>query len=192
MRRFRKKEDGSMTLEAAMVVPLFLLFIVFLATIIRIAIAEVAMEHAASETAEIVATHVYPVKLAADKSKSVIDSYIEDGTNGQLDFDKSKELLQDALKELGVTVSVGNLINQLAGTVLNPFIQKKFAEAIKEDGGGSAFFKKSNLTSQVEFKDDGAGKAIRIEVKYNMNSFVPFFDKKIILKRQAYEKLWGY
>jgi predicted membrane-bound dolichyl-phosphate-mannose-protein mannosyltransferase len=63
MTKRKINEDGSITLEAALIVPVFMFFILFLIIIIQIAVAEIALQRAASQTTEYVATHVYPVHL---------------------------------------------------------------------------------------------------------------------------------
>src|SRR5699024_11316408 len=63
---FIKTERGSVTLEAAVVMPFFILFIVFLIFMIRFALIDIAINQAAGETAKNVATQVYPAKRLVD------------------------------------------------------------------------------------------------------------------------------
>ncbi len=72
-----RKEDGSITLEAAMILPFFLFFIIFLSMIIRLAVADMALYKAASETTETVVAYAYPVKVAKDGAASFINNKIQ-------------------------------------------------------------------------------------------------------------------
>lgn len=62
MFNFLEKNRGSMTLEAAFVVPLFLLFLVGLINFINVVIVYAAMDHALGETSKLIATHSFPLR----------------------------------------------------------------------------------------------------------------------------------
>ncbi|QGS68919.1 hypothetical protein CV093_12320 [Oceanobacillus sp. 143] len=66
-----KDEDGSITLEAALVIPVFMLFIVFMASIIRISVAEIALNKSVTETAQIIANHAYPATILSEELESI-------------------------------------------------------------------------------------------------------------------------
>src|SRR5690625_1189648 len=80
-----KNERGSVTLEAAVVMPFFILFVVFLIFMIRFALIDIAINQAAGETAKNVATQVYPAKRLVD---TVMDNLQPSG--------KYTEIIQDA------------------------------------------------------------------------------------------------
>lgn len=186
MCRLVKNEDASLTLEAAMVMPFFLLFIVFLATMIRIGIAQIALDQAASQTTELVATHVYPVALLDHKVKTTIDDYIQGKTDGTLDLKQAETLVKDGFKAFGVHISPKNLINQLSAKILTPLVRKKFARS-----AGNSFFNPNHLKIvKVRFPGGLNGGAMDLVVEYKMDLLVPFVHKSIILKSQSYEKLW--
>ncbi|SET95314.1 TadE/TadG family type IV pilus assembly protein [Paenibacillus sp. NFR01] len=67
---FRRIEDGSMVVEAAMVLPAFLLFVLFLIFIIQMTLYSTALQATASDTVKMVASHMYPAALAAEKWKN--------------------------------------------------------------------------------------------------------------------------
>lgn len=186
MRHLIKNEHASLTLEAAMVMPFFLLFIVFLATMIRIGIAEIALNHAASQTTEVIATHVYPAALLDKKVKSTIDTYIQDKSGGKLDLKKTEKLMKDGFGQLGLNIFPKKIISNLSVKILTPVVQRQFAES-----AGSSFFEADNVkVVKVGFPGGLESGAIDLVVAYKMKLFVPFVHKTITLKRQSYEKLW--
>lgn len=77
MKKFVRKDNGSITLEAAMILPFFMLFIIFLATIIRIAIADMALYKAASETTEVIVAYSYPVEVATSTAEEIVNDKLQ-------------------------------------------------------------------------------------------------------------------
>jgi hypothetical protein len=56
-----------MVVEAAMVLPMFLLFVLFLIFIIQMTLYSTALQSTASDTVKMISTHIYPAALAAQK-----------------------------------------------------------------------------------------------------------------------------
>lgn len=185
LKKFRRSEDGSLTLEAAMVMPFFLLFVVFLATVIRISVADMALRNAVNDTAEIVATHVYPAALAERAARSKLDDQVKAYTQGELDLNKASELVSGILDEFGINL-MGH-VNSIAGNALTPVVQSKFEQST-EDG----FFKKDRLSVKVEAPSSFlSGQYIGIIGTYEIGITAPFVNKKITLQKKAYERLWS-
>jgi hypothetical protein len=55
-------EDGSMVLEASLIMPLFIAVLIAIASILSVAIADIALYAGVSETTKQVAAHMYPVQ----------------------------------------------------------------------------------------------------------------------------------
>ncbi|WP_345940199.1 TadE/TadG family type IV pilus assembly protein [Paenibacillus durus] len=68
-RRGRSQDEGSMVVEAAMVLPVFLLFVLFLIFIVQMTLYSTALQSTVSDTVKEVATHMYPAALAAEKAE---------------------------------------------------------------------------------------------------------------------------
>lgn len=58
-----KEREGSITLEATIILPFFLVFVLALITIIHIIMTELALQSAVHETVKQMAAHMYPVYL---------------------------------------------------------------------------------------------------------------------------------
>lgn len=176
-----------------MVLPFFMLFIVFLATIIRIAIADMALYQAVSETNEVIATHAYPADLATTAVNDIIDeklSGLNNDLNLELDREQIVELFNNGMNSLGIEFDVSSFLTDIANdAVVEPIIRKKFAEKV----GGSFFdptkLKIDSITPPSSFTGEGA--FIEIDVSYDIDIVVPFVDKTITLKKTSYERLWA-
>jgi hypothetical protein len=64
--RIIRNNKGSITLEAALILPLFLAFVVMLMVLIRMTIIQIALDNATSELTKQVSTHMYPIALVFD------------------------------------------------------------------------------------------------------------------------------
>jgi TadE-like protein len=186
LKKFRRSEDGSLTLEAAMVMPVFLLFVVFLATIIRISVADMALRNAVNDTAEVVAAHVYPAALLENGVNDALDSKIKAYTRSVVSLEDIKTLANSVLKELDI--SIMDYVNGLAGNVLTSPVQSKFEQSNKD-----ALFNKEKLKVEVELPSSLSGGEAYVEIKasYEVSITAPFVNKKITLHKKAYERLWS-
>lgn len=63
------KDEGSMVVEAALILPVFLLFILFLIFIIQMTLYSTALQSTASDTVKIISTHMYPAALAMQQQE---------------------------------------------------------------------------------------------------------------------------
>ncbi|WP_246590689.1 TadE/TadG family type IV pilus assembly protein [Paenibacillus sophorae] len=79
------KNEGSMVVEAAMVLPVFLLFVLFLIFIVQMTLYSTALQSTVSDTVKEVATHMYPVALTAEKAEQArtTSGEAENGTDDQ-------------------------------------------------------------------------------------------------------------
>lgn len=70
----RPRDEGSMVVEAALVLPIFLLFVLFLIFIIQMTLYSTALQSTASDTVKIISTHMYPAAIAAQKWEGTADA----------------------------------------------------------------------------------------------------------------------
>ncbi|WP_054950893.1 TadE/TadG family type IV pilus assembly protein [Numidum massiliense] len=186
LRTFRRESDGSMTLEAAMLLPVFLLFVMLLITMIRLAIAEVALNHAASDTAGLIATHAYPASVVWGKANKTIDDKIKEGTAGVLNLDHVKKLLDKVIQLFGKGSAQEIFTNQ-SKALLTSIMQDKFAEYANDD-----FFKKDKVkvTDLTVPNLNGSQPYLKLTVEYKLKINAPFINKELKLRKQVSERLW--
>lgn len=85
----KRRDEGSMVVEAAMVLPVFLLFVLFLIYIIQMTLYSTALQSTASDTVKMISTHVYPATLAAQKWADAADAGANPAGNGGSDSNGS-------------------------------------------------------------------------------------------------------
>lgn len=203
---FFKKENGSIVVEATLVLPFFLLFVIFLTSMIKLAIYDVAVEHAVSEATKQIATHAYPVLYAKDAAKSGFDktpvgqnfnTYMTEASamKDQIDaniglisgiFDSSigssYNLTLDKLKGmLTGGIGVGGEAASLLSPVVRHYSDVKLAN--KED----LIVTKVTLPNILV---NGGSPYLGIEVSYKVDLPLPFVKKQLEIKKQAYERVW--
>lgn len=192
MKRLIRKDDGSITLEAAMILPFFMLFIVFLATLIRISVADMALYKAAAETNEIVVAHAYPAEVIRTGVEDFAKNKVQSVLPGDLEVDHLTEWGNQALEFFGVDAgaSIANYLETLAEeSILQPILQDKFEQA-----AGDTFFNSDNLevTNVIlpSLAGGSGGDYFQIEVTYEIPISIPFVNRSIILSKTASERLW--
>lgn len=194
MKRFTTKENGSITLEAAMILPFFMLFIMFLATLIRISIADMALYKATSETSEIIVSFGYPAEIARSTVEDIATSKLESLLPEDLSLDEVMSFANDGIEfffpDVDISGSIESFFDSIAAGPLEMMIQNKFADAV----GSETLFKKDNLTVEdVDVPSVGGGSGgdyLKIEVSYDIPISFPFVNKTITLSKTSYERLW--
>src|SRR5690625_739981 len=108
IRHFIRKNDGSITLEAAMVLPFFLLFIVFFTTPGRLTVTDTALYQSASESTEMFVAYAYPVEFTKDAASDIISNKIESIENDRdVDITGAIEWANEGLELFGIDVAGG-------------------------------------------------------------------------------------
>lgn len=179
-----------MTLEAAMVLPFFMLFIVFLAMIIRLAIVDMALYQSLAETNEVVVTLAYPADLATTAVSNIVEEKF-DGLSEKFEIDPqlAKDLLNDSMEYLGINIDVNGYLDSITPGLVEPIIEDKFSSRL-----GGNFFDPTNLKidsikTPTSFTGDGA--FLEINASYDVDISIPFVEKTITLKKTSYERLWA-
>lgn len=67
------KDEGSMVVEAALILPVFLLFVLFLIFIIQMTLYSTALQSTASDTVKIISSHMYPAALAMQQQEGEVE-----------------------------------------------------------------------------------------------------------------------
>jgi hypothetical protein len=197
----RKKQNGSIAVEASLIMPIFLCFIIFLVTLIRISIVEMTLDSAVSEATKQISTHMYPIDLLYDRFNDT-----EAGKKTNEITDKIQEIREEI-------IHAENEVNEYAS-----FFPPELTELLK--------IRESFETGVIGTYDSVLGRAfqpivdhyvndqiIRLEhlqvtkvilpnlrerdqmyfgltVRYDMPLHIPFINKTITFKQQAYERVW--
>lgn len=184
------KNEGSITLEAALVMPIFVFFVVFLIFMIKFTLTDIALNRAVTETAKQIATQAYPV----DRTAREIGGAIQETEAFQEVSGSIKELEAEIADVLGEETyqdfiiqpakSAGKfMIDTATNAVIKKIVQNYLTEA--ENYG---FVESENI--EVEAALWGNDNFIEITVNYQVNLPIPFIEKDFHFTKKAYERLW--
>lgn len=126
-------QQGSLTLEAVIVFPVFLVIMLALINFMKICMVYVAMDHAVSETTKQVATHVYPLKYlqvaTVDQTQKDVLKVIENlaPLNGN-----SMDKIKQAAKSDLVYLLGGQYIQDTTGKIVSEAIEAVVRKSIKD------------------------------------------------------------
>jgi hypothetical protein len=197
----RRKEDGSIVVEASLIMPIFLSFVILLTTMIRISIVEIELNHAVSEATKQISVHMYPIGLLYDgfsntkygekthevagKVEKIRNEIItaENKVNDYSAFfpQEVKNLLSIRKKfETGVIGGYDSLLARTFQPIVDSYVQDQI---IQLENLQVTKITLPNLKDrdQVYFG---------ISVRYDMPLHIPFINKIITFKQQAYERVW--
>lgn len=200
-----------MTLEATVVFPVFMVLLFCLINFINLCGRYVAMDHAVSETAKDIATHLYPMQYVSaglDSSRQaainkIMESFSPEGIPNplqQLQRQSQSELLQTLVKNIDVKLS--NSVNQKLDPVIESMIKRKIIQLyplgklqesdfeLVQTELYQPILKNSQQTSQVGNvplnKED-----VALVVEYKVKVLFPFGPmKEITLSNTAVERAW--
>ncbi|RKP53817.1 pilus assembly protein [Cohnella endophytica] len=190
-RRRLAAAHGSVTLETALVMPVFLIFVLFLVFMIQTAIISMAFHGALSQTARQAASAWYPVSLGIEQAKETkvgqqAEKWNEKWLSVGETVGKYGKWLPSPMKEWAEQASNGSLsLEQQAvrlafGQLMKPFVD----ENVLEDS-------RIRLTSVVlPDGDDRAQAYLTIEAEYKLPMKVPFIGRSLVLRSSARERVW--
>jgi len=211
------KDAGSFTIEAAIILPFFISFVLILYSFIQIAAAQIALQSAVFETNEQIATHMYPVKLLYDAAKrkykqnkivmaiqNVIDqaNQTQQKVNGVEDFalhyasliPKPIVLLlewekkQREYEESRIGLGTEKFADQSFQLLLN----KAFTQIVLQFADKKKIHPSQFHVIDVKLPDlnQSNGAFIAIEAQYDFILQLPFFHRTISLRKKAMERIW--
>lgn len=186
-------ERGSIIVEAAMMMPLFLTLMIAMVSFIQIAVAEMALQHAVSETTKQVAAHMYPAYLLSqtkrgDQMAEVlqdIDAVKEEfGSISTFSDDYAALIPEPVVQLLSLDTrpgDVGELLkNTLVLQLLNVYVDERLLN--KQQLKVTA----SHLPNVFDKQQAYFG----ITAQYELNLFIPFIRQTLTLSKTAYERVW--
>lgn len=194
------QEQGSMVLEASLVLPVFIFFILFFVYMVQMTITATALQNAASEMAKQVASSMYPVSLALEAAESKADSLGQTEIVPNLTIEELVAKFGNMLPEPAGTwveeaVQSGKkpldkLRGQVSEAVMDPVVKpllKPFIEDAILD------YERIHITSVVIPRfggHSGNGPYFKIELSYQLPLKVPFIYKDAVLQAAAEERIW--
>jgi len=212
-----KNSAGSIVIEASLILPIFLSFVLVLNSFIQISIAQVALQTAVSETAKQIATHMYPVSLLYREAErkvtsshtgviiqQVIDRIIQTRSKaeGTEDFvaqyasfipEPIVVLLEWEKKKRELLEATGKDTSQkVLDQTFNPLINKAFTALVLQFADPKVIDYSHLKVIEVKLPNLAAESEafIAIEAQYEISIPIPFFQQTITLRKRAVERVW--
>lgn len=183
--------SGSVTLESALVMPIFLLFVLFLIFLVQTAVVSMALHGALSQTARQAASAWYPVALATDKARgSELNRQLEQwndkwlsvaDTLGEYGRWLPAPMNEWAEKASSVSFSVEEHAARLAfGELMKPFLDRRVLNSANV----------RIVAVGLPDVEDRANAYLTLEGEYALPMRVPFLGRRLMLRESARERVW--
>lgn len=196
-------EQGSMVVEASIVLPLFMFFVIFLIYIVQMTLISTALQSTVSDAVKTVVSHIYPVSLAVNKGNEGSGAEGQEGQASHWEIPKlsltdwvsqySSSLPSPLNQWVADAAAAGDeplqqLKNQAAEAVLDPVIKPILKPFMPK---GLLDYDRIHVSNvSVPNLKSGKNPYFGIEVSYELPIRVPFMNKKIVLQAKSQERLW--
>ncbi|MFA1819797.1 TadE/TadG family type IV pilus assembly protein [Virgibacillus oceani] len=188
-----RKEDGSITVEASLLIPILLTFLLFLMSLVKIAIAEMALQESVNETAQTVAHYSFLALVIEGAVMDGTEGFIDDLTDDQKDrFDNNmiaNHLLDTLSEEVKSEIpSTGALLNDhVAEATFEEAVMNKYKDKV----GGSDFFNADGISIVDHNFPQSQDSDVRIEVENELRFVLPFYERDITIRKKTVERAWA-
>ncbi|ASA26125.1 hypothetical protein B9T62_01190 [Paenibacillus donghaensis] len=203
-----------MTVEAAMVLPVFLLFVLFLISIVQMTLYSTALQSTASDTVKVVAAHMYPAALAEERWGEENPGSQQENDSGagrnsaaeatpwsipRLSVEDWGAGYADALPEpmdgwLRSVLQKGEgPLQQLQAEASESVLDLAVKPLLKPYLSSTLLDYERIHVSNVlvpKLKEKDSRPYFGLQVSYELPMKVPFLNKKIVLEASAVERLW--
>lgn len=196
-----KRNKGSMVVEAALILPIFLSLILLLITFIKISIVEITLTNNVHEVTEEISTHIYPIGLMyynfsqtdigekVEESVDTIDNTRESILEIEELINNYAYLLPDEINRI---LNVGEMFESGITEVYDNTLSTIFQPIVDYHIDDKIIHLENLHVTKVVLPNliDGDQPYIGIEVCYEMPLNIPFFNQTIAIKKMAYERIW--
>jgi len=189
---------GSVTVEASLIMPVFLMVFIFLIAIIRMAMAQMALQDAAAQTARLTAAHMYPIQLAvrsgSDAPSSQPDNPSEDRPALPGISSLAAELAGNLPEPAGplLEAALRGDWDEAADIAAAPLGEAVFGPLIRELAAESALVPGRVRITRLSLPDlSNSGEAyFRVRLAYDFPLALPFTGTHVTLSADAEERAW--
>jgi|GEM_PF-1844894 len=205
-------DRGSLTVEAALIFPFFLAFMIGMVNFINIAVVYIAMDHAVSETVKQVAAHSYPLKhlTAAGQTGPGLAAAGQTGPGQAVPGQSGDIALLNELLAPVIKHGSGALPEKTGRLVLENGLKTIAAGKIREicplEGISNEDFAitRVRMYNPWTVDDDGRDTSedtvngivldnedIAVTVEYSVRLVIPFFPGTLTMSNTAVERVWA-
>jgi hypothetical protein len=215
--RWCKQEQGGIVLEAALIMPFFLAFVLAMAVVIQLAVTDLALQRALTETTKPIAAYGYPMQLLAREAKasyenSSVGVLVGDVTSrvisardkllqGEQWADRYEAFIPDFILSLvdweqqfrmSIEQSAQDQASSIWDDPVQPIVQAAFKKLVMQAADPNVInaerLRVVNVKLPNLFRGDQA--FIGVEAEYDVSLPLPFAARTVTLRKQSYERLW--
>lgn len=184
------RERGSVTLEAAMLMPLCLLLVFFLIFMVRTAVLSMALNGALSQTVRQAASAWYPISAAIGEAKGTRLGQQADAWSAKLEkagdaLSRFGSLLPSPIREWADQAARGELLDRQAAKLAFEPILARFADDAVLD---AARLKLTDV--ELPSAEDPSHAYLTLRAEYALPMRVPFIGKRLVISQSARERVW--
>lgn len=211
-----KEQQGSIVLEAALTLPLFIAFVTLLTAFIRLSLTEMELQSTVSESAKVIAANMYPVEQLYREGQSQwsnsrasiwignivaqADSARQKVLDGEDFVEQYERWIPEPLVRLAQWEKERReqleALGDSAAAKTKQGLERQLAKAatpiIASLAAADRLEREKLLVTKLSFPDfDNHEEAyVTIEAQYEYTFAVPFFKKTVTLRKQALERAW--
>ncbi len=190
----QKDEKGSFTLEATIIFPFFVAFMLLLINFVNVACVYLAMDHAVSEATKQIATHIYPAKYLHVPQKTADDITLTLDPQELLDqlLTNMAAKTENWAKEQVTAIIMGGVTERIAAELIKAYLPTDISPDSFSITQLKIYNPNKNGGTDESVNDVVLGdEDIAITVEYKVKMPVPFFPvKEITLSNTAVERAW--
>lgn len=170
-----------MSLEAVMVIPFFLTLIIGLLILIRIAFVQIALQNATDEVVKQFAAILYPLEPSIHQATSTKDKWL----NSFLSW------VPDSIKPTIEALLTNQLNESLSQPVLNSLFKPIYWQYVERSYKDNLIrYDQLNIELvSIPFINNDES-MFGIEVRYEFRLSLPFYQRIILIRKRAYERVW--
>lgn len=194
MPRKVKKEDGSITVEAAFIIPILLTFFLFLTSLVKVSVAEMALQEAVNETAQTVAHYSYLAMVGQGFIQEQTDGFVDslsENASGKLNNHEVANYVLDKLGSIGKDAipTSGQALDYFSDSLYQGIVGDKYEKSVPN----TVFFNSGGVkvtNSSFPSGTNGETANVKIEAENKLHLVLPFYERDINIKKIAIERAW--
>ncbi|WP_135550996.1 TadE/TadG family type IV pilus assembly protein [Paenibacillus cymbidii] len=214
---FAREETGGLALEATLVLPLFLAFVMALQAFIQLSIAELALQTAVSETTKQLAAGMYPVQqlysaakeaYAGSKAGALLGKVLERIDTARSALDSAEQMAEryeswipepllvllrwEQERRERLETETSERYERYLDQTYRPLLNAAFAPLVWRHADERVLRGNNCRVTQVTLPDlAGSGETLLgIEASCEVKLTLPFVKRTILVKKAAYEQVW--
>lgn len=214
---FKRSESGSMTVEAAILLPCLMMLVMLMVSLIRLASVEIALQSAVTETGKSIAGNWQPVRMVYAEAKaraessragvwtqnllSKLENWHSRWSGAEEWVLKYEAVLPDPIVNLlkwevqqreALEDSIGEEAESTIRKMTDPLLCRAFDPLLWHYANGQILNPDKLHVSAIQLPsmESGGSAIVEVTASYEYRLPVPFWNPTFLLKRKSYERAW--